>query len=90
MQRRSRIKSTPKAINAGPAAHHRSTEGQGERGWNLILPESEHGGGLNRLEYTPLCEIMGRSPIGPEIFDCSGPDTGNMEVMARRSSRSAG
>jgi acyl-CoA dehydrogenase len=51
--------------------------------WNLFLPDIEHGIGLTNLEYAPLCEVMGRVPWCPEVFNCAAPDTGNMELLAR-------
>ena len=77
------IESSESRWNIPPIIEEIKDEAKKVNLWNLFLPDSDYGAGLSNLEYAPLAEIMGRSFIAPEAFNCSAPDTGNMEVFVR-------
>jgi acyl-CoA dehydrogenase len=77
------LRSAPTPWMQPPVMEEMKAKARAQGLWNLFLPESDLGAGLTNREYAPLCEVMGRSVIGPEVFNCSAPDTGNMEVFAR-------
>ena len=77
------FKTTEDKWKAAPIMSELKSKARDAGLWNLFLPDSKNGAGLNNLEYAPLAEIMGRAPWSSEAFNCSAPDTGNMEVLDR-------
>ena len=80
---RDHFKTTDNIWQQPPLMLDLKKKAQAEGLWNLFLPDSDHGAGLSNLEYAPLAEIMGHIPWSSEVFNCSAPDTGNMEVLDR-------